>query len=133
MSWKTSRAAGAVLALYAKGMSTRDISGFILEMYAMEISATEISHITDCVIPMLNEWRTRPLEAVYPFVFLDCIPGMGRPVQGARKRHGQVQSDLQHLGRQQGREERASRGLCIRERGGKILRGRPCGYQFLQT
>ena len=80
MSWKTSRAAGAVLALYAKGMSTRDISGFILEMYAMEISATEISHITDCVIPMLNEWRTRPLEAVYPFVFLDCIHGMGRPV-----------------------------------------------------
>lgn len=62
-----------MLAMYAKGMSTRDISGFILEMYAMEISATEISHITDCVIPILNEWRTRPLEAVYPFVFLDCI------------------------------------------------------------
>lgn len=59
--------------MYAKGMSTRDISGFIGEMYAMEISATEISHITDCVIPMLNEWRTRPLEAVYPLVFLDCI------------------------------------------------------------
>ena len=59
--------------MYAKGMSTRDISGFIREMYAMDISATEISHITDCVIPMLNEWRTRPLEAVYPFVFLDCI------------------------------------------------------------
>jgi len=73
VNWKTSRAAGAVLALYAKGVSVRDISGFILEMYAMEISATEISHITDCVIPMLNEWRTRPLEAVYPFVFPDCI------------------------------------------------------------
>jgi len=69
----TSELEDKVLALYAKGMSTRDISGFILEMYAMEISATEISHITDCVIPMLNEWRTRPLEAVYPFVFLDCI------------------------------------------------------------
>ena len=76
----TSELEDKVLALYAKGMSTRDISGFILEMYAMEISATEISHITDCVIPMLNEWRTRPLEAVYPFVFLDCIHGMGRPV-----------------------------------------------------
>lgn len=69
----TSELEDKVLAMYAKGMSTRDISGFILEMYAMEISATEISHITDCVIPMLNEWRTRPLEAVYPFVFLDCI------------------------------------------------------------
>ncbi len=69
----TSELEDKVLAMYAKGMSTRDISGFILEMYAMEISATEISHITDSVIPMLNEWRTRPLEAVYPFVFLDCI------------------------------------------------------------
>ncbi len=69
----TSELEDKVLSMYAKGMSTRDISGFILEMYAMEISATEISHITDCVIPMLNEWRTRPLEALYPFVFLDCI------------------------------------------------------------
>jgi putative transposase len=62
-----------VTAMYAKGMSTRDISGFIKEMYAMEISATEISHITDKVIPVLNEWRTRPLEAIYTFAFLDCI------------------------------------------------------------
>ena len=62
-----------VTAMYAKGMSTRDISGFIKEMYAMEISATEISHITDKVIPVVNEWRTRPLEAIYTFAFLDCI------------------------------------------------------------
>jgi transposase-like protein len=62
-----------VTAMYAKGMSTRAISEFIKEMYAMEISATEISHITDKVIPVLNEWRTRPLEAIYTFVFLDCI------------------------------------------------------------
>ena len=62
-----------VTAMYAKGMSTRDISGFIKEMYAMEISATEISHITDKVIPVVNEWRTRALEAIYTFVFLDCI------------------------------------------------------------
>jgi len=62
-----------VISMYAKGMSTRDISNFIKEMYAMDISASEISHITDKIIPAMNEWRTRPLEAVYPFVFLDCM------------------------------------------------------------
>jgi len=62
-----------VIAMYARGMSTRNISEYVKEMYAMEISATEISHITDKVIPLMNEWRNRPLEAVYPFVFLDCM------------------------------------------------------------
>ena len=64
---------GNVIAMYARGMSTRDISGYVKEMYAMDISATEISSITDKVIPALNEWRNRPLEPVYPFVFLDCM------------------------------------------------------------
>lgn len=62
-----------VLAMYARGMSTRNISDYVQEMYAMEISATQISHITDKIIPVMNEWRNRPLEAVYPFVFLDCM------------------------------------------------------------
>ena len=64
---------GHVLSMYAKGMSTRAISDFIREKYAMEISATEISRITESVMPAVNEWRSRPLEAVYPFVFLDCM------------------------------------------------------------
>src|SRR5690606_41765139 len=59
--------------MYARGMSTRDISGYVKEMYAMDISATEISNFTDKVIPALIEWRNRPLEPVYPFVFLDCM------------------------------------------------------------
>jgi len=62
-----------VLAMYARGMSTRDISNYIKEMYAMDISATEISHITDKVIPAMTEWRNRPLESIYPFIFLDCM------------------------------------------------------------
>ncbi|MDR6457419.1 transposase-like protein [Chryseobacterium vietnamense] len=62
-----------VLAMYARGMSTRDISNYIKEMYAMDISATEISNITDKVIPAMTEWRNRPLESVYPFIFLDCM------------------------------------------------------------
>lgn len=62
-----------VIAMYARGMSTRNISDYVREMYSMDISATEISHITDKIIPLMNEWRNRPLETVYPFVFLDCM------------------------------------------------------------
>ncbi len=62
-----------VLAMYARGMSTRNIADYVAEMYAMEISATQISHITDKIVPVMNEWRNRPLESVYPFVFLDCM------------------------------------------------------------
>lgn len=62
-----------VIALYAKGSSTRDIANYIMEMYGMDISTTEISRITDKVIPAMKEWRERPLESIYPFVFLDCM------------------------------------------------------------
>jgi putative transposase len=55
------------------GMSTRAMRNYIQEMYAMDISAAEISRITDSVLPAVQEWRNRPLEAVYPFVFLDCM------------------------------------------------------------
>jgi putative transposase len=61
---------GNILSMYAMGMSTR---AYIQEMYAMDISAAEISKITDSVIPAVQEWRNHPLEAVYPFVFLDCM------------------------------------------------------------
>ncbi len=64
---------GNVLSMYSRGMGTRAISDYIREMYAMEISATEISRITDSVLPAVTEWRNRPLDAVYPFVFLDCM------------------------------------------------------------
>jgi len=69
----TEQLEGHALSMYAKGMSTRSISEFIREMYAMEIPATEISRITENVLPAVNEWRSRPLEAVYPFVFLDFM------------------------------------------------------------
>lgn len=62
-----------VIALYGRGVSTRDISEYIKEMYQMDISATQLSSITDKVIPALNEWRTRPLQSVYAFVYLDCM------------------------------------------------------------
>lgn len=64
---------GKILSMYALGMSTRSMSEYIQEMYQMEISAAEISRITDSVLPSVQEWRNRPLDAVYPFIFLDCM------------------------------------------------------------
>lgn len=62
-----------VIGLYGLGVSTRDITKHIKEMYQMELSATVLSSITDKVIPAMNEWRSRPLEPVYAFVYLDCM------------------------------------------------------------
>lgn len=62
-----------VIGLYGLGMSTRDISGHIKEIYQMDISASTLSSITDKVIPAMNEWRQRPLESIYAFVYLDCM------------------------------------------------------------
>jgi putative transposase len=62
-----------VIALYGKGMSLRDISEHIKEIYQMEISPTELSSITDKIIPAIKEWQTRPLQPLYCFLYLDCI------------------------------------------------------------
>jgi len=62
-----------VLSLYAMGGSCRDISAHIRELYAMELSPAEITSITDRVLPAMQEWRGRPLESLYCFLFLDCI------------------------------------------------------------
>ena len=62
-----------ILALYAKGLSTRDIVDAFQEMYGAEISATLISKVTDQVLEQVIEWQNRPLDALYPIVYLDCI------------------------------------------------------------
>ena len=62
-----------VLSMYAKGMSQRDISATIEDIYGFKISHETISQITDCVMDELNEWQSRPLKKCYPFVFVDCM------------------------------------------------------------
>lgn len=62
-----------ILSLYAKGMSTRDIVEAFREMYGAEISAGLISQVTSAVIEQVDEWQNRPLDAVYPIVYFDCI------------------------------------------------------------
>lgn len=62
-----------VLSLYAAGMSYVAITEHLADMYGLEISAAKISLITDKLMPVITEWRNRPLEAIYPIVFLDAI------------------------------------------------------------
>lgn len=62
-----------VLALYALGMSYDAISEHLGEMYGLEVSSAKISLITDKLLPLITEWRNRPLESVYPIVFLDAM------------------------------------------------------------
>ena len=59
--------------LYAKGMTTREIVATFKEMYDADVSASLISKVTDAVIEQIIEWQSRPLDAVYPIVYLDCI------------------------------------------------------------
>ncbi|MCW3789753.1 IS256 family transposase [Plebeiibacterium sediminum] len=62
-----------IIGLYGRGMSLRDISIHIQEMYDVEISATTLSEITDRVIPQVKEWQNRPLDEVYPIVWMDAM------------------------------------------------------------
>lgn len=62
-----------VLGMYAKGMSTRDIASHLEELYGMEASPTLISKITEKIMPIAQEWQNRPLEPIYPIIFLDAI------------------------------------------------------------
>ncbi len=62
-----------ILGLYAAGMSQRDIAEQIKQLYDVEISPELVTKISDKIIPQLNEWQNRPLETVYPFVFMDAI------------------------------------------------------------
>jgi len=62
-----------VLGLYAGGMSVRDISAHLSELYATEIGRDTISRVTDAVLEDVAAWRSRPLDAVYPIVYFDAM------------------------------------------------------------
>jgi len=62
-----------ILFLYAQGLSTREVVDTFQEMYGADISASLVSKVTDAVIEQVIEWQARPLDAVYPIVYLDCI------------------------------------------------------------
>ena len=62
-----------ILLLYAKGMTTRDIVDTFAELYGADISRTLVSQVTNAVLDKVIEWQTRPLDAVYPILYLDGI------------------------------------------------------------
>ena len=62
-----------IMAMYAKGMSQRDIEDTLREIYGSDISQGLISRITDKILPEVNDWENRPLDSIYPVVFFDGI------------------------------------------------------------
>ena len=62
-----------IISMYAKGMTTRQISDTIEDIYGFEVSESMISNITDKLLPQIEEWQNRPLSSVYPIVFIDAI------------------------------------------------------------
>lgn len=62
-----------ILSLYARGMTVREIQGHLEEMYGTEVSPALISSVTDAVADEVTTWQSRPLDALYPIVYMDCI------------------------------------------------------------
>ncbi len=67
-----------ILSLYARGMTVREIQSHLEEMYGTEVSPTLISTVTEAVMEEVTAWQARPLDALYPIVYLDCS---GHPFQ----------------------------------------------------
>ena len=59
--------------MYTKGMTTRQISDTLQDIYGFEASEGFISDVTDKILPQIEEWQNRPLEEVYPVIFIDAI------------------------------------------------------------
>jgi putative transposase len=62
-----------IIAMYARGMTVREIQGFMAEMYAVDVSPDLISRVTDAVLAEVTAWQSRPLEPMYPVVFFDAL------------------------------------------------------------
>ena len=96
-----------IVSMYARGMSTREITGHLQELYGIEVSPDLISTVTDAVLDEVAAWQQRPLDAVYPLVFLRCDPR-----QDPRRRHGPQQGDPYRLGRPRGWRQGGSRPVA---------------------
>ena len=85
-----------IIAMYARGMTVREIQGFLAEMYSVDVSPDLISSVTDAVMTSVTAWQARPLESMYPVVFFDALRvkirrvGSGAHGQG----HGPQSSQL---------------------------------------
>ena len=62
-----------IISLYERGLTTREINEQIQDLYGIEVSATMVSNITDQIIPEIKEWQERPLDSIYPILFIDAV------------------------------------------------------------
>lgn len=62
-----------IMSMYAKGMTTNDISAHIQDIYGIDVSDSLVSRVTDKILPVVKEWQQRPLESIYAVVFMDAI------------------------------------------------------------
>ena len=75
-----------ILALYSRGLSTRDIEAHLRELYGVNVGRDLISRVTDAVVDDARAWQQRPLEDVYPVVFLDCMVLKVRESEAVQRR-----------------------------------------------
>ena len=64
---------GAVISLYAKGMTTGDIVAHLQDVYGSSVSKDLVSRVTDAVLEAMQSWQARPLDSIYPVILVDCI------------------------------------------------------------
>jgi len=125
---------GQILSLYAKGMTTRDIAATFQEMYDVEVSHTLISQVTEAVMEEVRAWQHRPLDELYPVVFLDGITvkvhlrgfhnSLRTPkavVKSSQGQAGGAKDDPCGLGHQSGGVQGAAGPVDRRDRRGQVL------------
>lgn len=87
-----------IISMYAKGMTTRQISETIEDIYGFEVSEGMVSDITDRLLPEIEEWHHRPLAAVYPIVFIDAVHFSVKDNNNIRKLAAYVILGINHAG-----------------------------------
>jgi hypothetical protein len=109
-----------ILGLYAGGMTVRDISAHLSELYGVDVGRDTISRVTDAVLEDVAAWRTRPLDGVYPIVYFDAMM-----VKVREDRSGPLARLLPRSGRHRRRRARGPGAVVAGHRGREVLAGGP--------
>ncbi len=114
-----------LVSLYARGLSTRDIQAHLQEIYGVEVSPDLISRVTDQVLAEVKEWQNRPLDGVYPLLYLDGFVVKVR-VDGATRNRTVYIALAVNI---QGRKEVLGLWMSVGQRGGEVLVARHQRHQ----
>lgn len=114
-----------ILSLYARGMTVREIQGSLAELYGAEVSPDLIRRVTDAILEEVRDWRSRPLDAVYPIVFVDALRVKIRD-EGVVKKQGRLHRTRLQCRWREGRPgalDRADRGRHVLAAGRQRAQG----------